>query len=93
MAAIQHNVDAMVVLLQRMTDRRGTLAAATWQEIKAQGAALYSQLLTPAIQDRLRASTATDLFLYIDDALVQIPWELYLTARTSCVGASAWGAW
>jgi CHAT domain-containing protein/class 3 adenylate cyclase/predicted negative regulator of RcsB-dependent stress response len=75
-AAIQQDVDAMVALLQCMTDRRGTLTAATWQEIKAQGAALYGQLLTPAIQARLRASTATDLFLYIDDALVQIPWEL-----------------
>src|SRR5438128_9559463 len=59
-----------------MTDRRGRLAAATWEAIKAQGAALYSQLLTPAIQARLRASTATDLFLYIDDAMVQLPWEL-----------------
>jgi tetratricopeptide (TPR) repeat protein len=73
---IQQDVDTIGALLQRITNRRGTLATATWEDIKAQGAALYSQLLTPAIQARLRASTATELFLYIDDALVQIPWEL-----------------
>ena len=32
----------MVALLQRITDRRGTLAADTWQEIKAQGRRCYS---------------------------------------------------
>ena len=74
--AIQQEVEELVALLNRMTGRHGTLEADTWQAIKAQGAALYTQLLSADIQAQLRASTATDLFLYIDDALVQIPWEL-----------------
>jgi class 3 adenylate cyclase/CHAT domain-containing protein/Tfp pilus assembly protein PilF len=79
---VQHDIDAMVALLHRITDRRGTLEPAVWQEVKATGAALYNRLLTPAIQDKLRASTATDLFLYIDDTLVQIPWELLYDGQT-----------
>jgi class 3 adenylate cyclase len=82
MADLQHDIDAMVALLHRITDRRGTLESVVWQEIKATGAALYNRLLTPGIQDKLRVSTATDLFLYIDDALVQIPWELLYDGQT-----------
>ena len=58
------------------------LEPAVWQDVKATGAALYHRLLTPAIQDKLRASSATDSFLYIDDALVQIPWELLYDGQT-----------
>lgn len=72
----------MVALLHRTTDRRGTIESAVWQEIKAKGEALYHRLLPPAIRDKLRASSATDLFLYIDDALVQIPWELLFDGQS-----------
>jgi len=74
--AMQREVEDLVALLNRMTGRHGTLEADTWQGIKARGKALYTQLLPTDIQAQLRASTATDLFLHIDDALVQIPWEL-----------------
>lgn len=76
LAAVQREVDAMLRLLNQAAKQGGRLPAALWQDIKRRGAALFAALLTPDIQDRLRRSTATDLFLYIDDALVQIPWEL-----------------
>jgi class 3 adenylate cyclase/CHAT domain-containing protein/tetratricopeptide (TPR) repeat protein len=81
-AAMQQDVDTMVALLHRITDRRGSLEPVIWQEIKSKGATLYRKLLTPALQEKLRASTATDLFLYIDDALVQIPWELLFDGQS-----------
>jgi class 3 adenylate cyclase/CHAT domain-containing protein/predicted negative regulator of RcsB-dependent stress response len=80
--AMQQEVDTMLGLLNRITDRRGTLAPSVWQDIKARGAALYDQILTPDLQEKLRASTATDLFLSIDDALVQIPWELLFDGQS-----------
>ena len=74
--AVERDVADLVALLNRMSGRHGTLEADTWANIKARGEALYQQLLSAEIQAQLRASAATDLFLYIDDALVQIPWEL-----------------
>jgi class 3 adenylate cyclase/CHAT domain-containing protein/tetratricopeptide (TPR) repeat protein len=81
-AALQQDMDAMITLLNRATDHHGTLEAAVWRDIKAKGAALYNRLLTPHIQEKLRSSTATDLLLYIDDALVQMPWELLFDGHT-----------
>ncbi|MBI3328181.1 MAG: CHAT domain-containing protein [Nitrospinae bacterium] len=80
-AAIQQEVEAMVTLLRR-ANPSGSLEASTWAEIKTHGMSLYRQLLTPSIQEQLRASDAVDLFLYIDDALVQIPWELLFDGHT-----------
>lgn len=82
LASMQQDVDAMVALLNRPGDRRGTLQAETWQAIKARGESLYHQLLTAEIREKLQASTATHLFLYLDDALVQIPWELLFDGQT-----------
>jgi class 3 adenylate cyclase/CHAT domain-containing protein/predicted negative regulator of RcsB-dependent stress response len=76
LAAIQREVVAMLHVLNEAARQGGRLPTALWQDIKRRGAALFDNLLTPDIQARLRRSTATDLFLYIDDALVQIPWEL-----------------
>jgi class 3 adenylate cyclase len=68
---VQHEVDVLVALLGR-ANRRGTLEAAVWDEIKTRGGRLYHQLLTPGIRAQLSASDAAHLFLYIDDTLVQI---------------------
>jgi class 3 adenylate cyclase len=82
MPHVQQEVDAMVRVLNQAATRGGHLDASGWQDIKTHGAALYQQLLSPDIQDKLRASHATDLFLYIDDAC--------LMGRNFCVGVSAW---
>ena len=74
--AILQDVADLAALLTRMSGRHGTLEADTWQAIKARGEALYTQLLSADIRAQLRASTAADLLLHIDDALVPIPWEL-----------------
>jgi class 3 adenylate cyclase/tetratricopeptide (TPR) repeat protein len=73
---VEQDVQTMMSLLNRATNRRGILEAAIWQEIKAKGEALYDQLLTSEIREQLRLSSATNLVLSIDDTLVQIPWEL-----------------
>lgn len=73
LASIQQDVDALVNLLNRSGQRHGTLQAETWQAINARGASLYRQLLTADIQEALQVTTATDLFLHLDDALVPIP--------------------
>ena len=91
-ADVQHDIDAMVALLHRITDRRA-LEPAVWQEIKATGAALYHRLLTPAIQDKLRASSATDLLCTSMTPWCRFPGSCCMTARPSCVDASAWDAW
>jgi CHAT domain-containing protein len=79
---IQPAMDAMVRLLNRATDQQGALDTATWQDIKVYGATLYDQIFTPAIQEKLRTSSATELVLHIDDALVCIPWELLFDGHT-----------
>jgi class 3 adenylate cyclase/CHAT domain-containing protein/tetratricopeptide (TPR) repeat protein len=78
---VQHAVETLVASLSR-ANRRGTLGASVWEEIKTRGESLYRQLLTPSIRERLSASEATHLFLYIDDTLVQIPWELLFDGQT-----------
>ncbi|MCZ6873750.1 MAG: CHAT domain-containing protein [bacterium] len=76
LAAVQRQVDAMVGLLNEAAKQGGRLPATVWQDIKSRGEALFTELLTADIQAKLKSSTASDLFLYIDDGLVQIPWEL-----------------
>jgi CHAT domain-containing protein/tetratricopeptide (TPR) repeat protein len=76
LSAMQHEVDTLMALLSRAAQHQDGSQTAVWQEIQVRGAALYQQLLSPGIQEALQRSTAADLFLYIDDALVQIPWEL-----------------
>jgi class 3 adenylate cyclase/CHAT domain-containing protein/Tfp pilus assembly protein PilF len=78
---VQRDVDTLVTLLSR-ANRRGTLEAPIWEEIKTRGGSLYHQLLTPSIREKLSASEAATLFLYIDDTLVQIPWELLFDGQT-----------
>jgi len=74
--AVQQEIDSLLSLFDRGTNRAGILDAVTWQAIRAQGEILYTQLLTPAIRDLLKTSHAVDLLLYLDDTLVHIPWEL-----------------
>ncbi len=76
LASIDEHVNAMVELLSQATDRRGALAAEVWQELQVHGEALYQLVLPYDIREKLQTTIATDLFLYIDDALVHIPWEL-----------------
>lgn len=68
--------DMLMSLLNQATNNRGTLDADTWSDIKSHGERLYQLLLTPEIRKRLEDTRATNLWLHINDALVQLPWEL-----------------
>lgn len=45
-------------------------------ELKTIGALIYSQLLTEPARRKLRTTPATELYLRLDERLVQVPWEL-----------------
>ncbi len=49
---------------------------ATVQELQRLGGVLFSQLLTETARKRLRTAEACDLYLRVDEQLVQVPWEL-----------------
>jgi len=65
----------IVVLLNR-ANKRGDITPDIIDNLKKTGQALYDELLTPKIKNLLRTSASDNLLLYINDQLVQIPWEL-----------------
>jgi CHAT domain len=46
------------------------------RELKNLGSLIFSHLLPQAARDKLRSAESTNLYLRLDDQLVQIPWEL-----------------
>jgi CHAT domain-containing protein len=45
-------------------------------ELELLGRSMYSRLLTTSIQQRLKAAAQPELFLGLDQTLVEVPWEL-----------------
>jgi S1-C subfamily serine protease/CHAT domain-containing protein len=57
-------------------NRRGDINGEILDDLKRTGQGLFDELLTTKVKGMLRATKAETLILYIDDHLVQIPWEL-----------------
>jgi hypothetical protein len=51
-------------------------SGAVVQALQRMGGVLFSQLLTEPARQRLRAAESCDLYLRLDEQLVQVPWEL-----------------
>lgn len=75
-AVVHTHAESLLQLFERAVQQHEALDDAGWEAIQTHGAALYQQLLTPELQTQLAASSVTDLLLHLDEALVQIPWEL-----------------
>lgn len=65
-----------VVHILNRANKRGDLSPEIIKGLKKAGQTLYDELLTPKAKSALRSTTSEDLLLYIDDQLVQVPWEL-----------------
>src|SRR5262245_42122661 len=46
------------------------------QELQRLGGVLFSHLLPEAARQRLRTAASCELYLRLDEALLQVPWEL-----------------
>ncbi len=65
-----------IVILLNRANKRGDITPDIIDNLKKTGQALYDELLTPKVKNLLRTGESDDLLLYINDQLVQIPWEL-----------------
>jgi len=78
-AVSTNEVDALSKELLRTlnrANRRGDISREILDDLKRIGQSLFDELLTPKVKEMLRSTNADTLILYIDDHLVQIPWEL-----------------
>lgn len=65
-----------MVELLNSASREGRIAREVLVKLREVGKALYEDLVTPSIKDKIRNTDAQCLLLNLDDKLVQIPWEL-----------------
>lgn len=82
MGTVQEHAEQLVAMLSRASQQAAPPDVKTWEALRSHGAALYAQLLPPEVQQQLAASQATDLLLTLDEALVQLPWELLYDGTT-----------
>jgi len=79
-ADIERFCKEVVTLLNR-ANRRGDVSPEIVKELKKIGQVFYDEILTPKAKSALRSTTSEDLILYIDDHLVQVPWELLFDGK------------
>ena len=65
-----------IVELLNQANRPGILEDDLLIELKKTGGFLYAALLTDEVKDRLYQDQSSHLILFIDETLIQIPWEL-----------------
>lgn len=80
MTAVISRCRELVELLNK-ANRRGWIPRTVLANLREIGQILYDEMLTMAIKERLRNTTAATLILNLDDQLVHIPWELLYDGR------------
>ena len=63
------------------TDKNGILEPDSINSLKKTGQLLWDQLFTGFVKDRLKSTQILDLVLFLDEELINIPWELLYTGE------------
>ena len=66
-----------IVNILHKAKRRGDVSPELMKDLKKAGQALFDEILTTKAKKALRDTASNDLLLYINDQLVQIPYELF----------------
>ncbi|HEX9879827.1 MAG TPA: CHAT domain-containing protein [Candidatus Binatia bacterium] len=77
---VENAASGIKELLNR-ANRRGKVSPEILQSLKKNGQLLSDLLIPTKASEKLHASTADSLILYIDDKLVHLPWELLYNGR------------
>jgi len=77
---VETGVSEITNLLNR-ANKLGKVSSGNFQSLKKSGQLLFDLLIPPKAAEKLNLSTVTSLVIYIDDKLVQIPWELLFNGR------------
>jgi len=64
-----------ISILSRVAPK-GNLESISFNSLKKTGQLLWDQLLTRSVKDRLKTTNIRDLALFMDEKLINIPWEL-----------------
>ena len=65
-----------IINLLNRANKRAKVSPEIFDNLKKTGQILFDLLLPPKSRDKLNATAASNLILYVDDKLVHIPWEL-----------------
>ncbi len=74
------NLCQEVTLLLNKADKKGILEPDALKSLMKTGQLLWSHLLTRPVKDRLKSAQNLDLILFLDEELINIPWELLFDA-------------
>jgi CHAT domain-containing protein len=70
-----------VISLLNRANRRAKVTREILESLKKSGQVLFDLLVPPKAREKLSATEASNLILYVDDKLVHIPWELLFDGR------------
>jgi CHAT domain-containing protein len=70
-----------VINLLNRANRRAKVTREILESLKKSGQVLFDLLVPPKAREKLSATEARNLILYVDDKLVHIPWELLFDGR------------
>lgn len=70
-----------IVALLNRANSRARVTQDILQGLKKSGQLLFDLLITAKAREKINSTTAKNLILYLDDQLVQIPWELLYNGR------------
>jgi class 3 adenylate cyclase len=70
-----------VITLLNRANRRAKVTPEILNSLKKSGQVLFDLLIPPKAREKINATTARQLILYVDDKLVHIPWELLFDGR------------
>jgi CHAT domain-containing protein len=70
-----------VINLLNRANRRAKVTREILESLKKSGQVLFDLLVPPKAREKLSATAACNLILYVDDKLVHIPWELLFDGR------------
>jgi len=84
-----HNVDwsqvdthkREIISLLNRANKKARIAPEILSDLKKSAQVLFDLLVPPKVRDKLNHTTARYLILYVDDRLIQIPWELLYNGR------------
>jgi class 3 adenylate cyclase/tetratricopeptide (TPR) repeat protein len=65
-----------IVEILNNANRKGRLTREVLIKLREIGQAFYDELFTPDVKEKVKATKAEHLSLYLDDQLVHVPWEL-----------------
>jgi len=77
---IKQQLEEVVNLLNR-SNKRGRITKEILKQLQAAGQVLFDHLLTPEAKQKIQNTQAEHLLIRMDDALVQIPWELLFDGK------------